>query len=36
VSIPYRVTAIFVRRGGRWVFHTYSGAEPQRFLPDGR
>jgi ketosteroid isomerase-like protein len=25
---PYRVTAVFVRRGGRWLWHTYSGSEP--------
>jgi ketosteroid isomerase-like protein len=25
---PYRVTAVFVRRDGRWLWHTYSGSEP--------
>lgn len=25
----YRTTAIFVRRGGRWSWHTYSGSEPR-------
>jgi ketosteroid isomerase-like protein len=27
-SGPYRVTAVFVRRDGRWLWHTYSGSEP--------
>jgi ketosteroid isomerase-like protein len=25
---PYRLTAVFVRRDGRWLWHTYSGSEP--------
>ena len=25
---PYRLTAVFVRRNGRWLWHTYSGSEP--------
>ena len=25
---PYRVTAVFLRRDGRWLWHTYSGSEP--------
>jgi ketosteroid isomerase-like protein len=25
---PYRVTAVFVRRDRRWLWHTYSGSEP--------
>jgi ketosteroid isomerase-like protein len=27
-SSPYRVTAILVRRDGRWLWHTHSGSEP--------
>ena len=25
---PYRLTAVFVQRDGRWLWHTYSGSEP--------
>jgi ketosteroid isomerase-like protein len=25
---PYRLTAVFVRGDGRWLWHTYSGSEP--------
>ena len=25
---PYRASAVFVRRDGRWLWHTYSGSEP--------
>jgi ketosteroid isomerase-like protein len=25
----YRATGIFVRRGGRWLWHTHSGSEPR-------
>ena len=25
---PYRLTAAFLRRDGRWLWHTYSGSEP--------
>jgi ketosteroid isomerase-like protein len=25
----YHVTGVFVRRGGRWVWHTHSGSEPR-------
>jgi len=25
---PYRLTAVFVRRDRRWLWHTYSGSEP--------
>jgi hypothetical protein len=24
----YRVTGVFVRRAGRWLWHTHSGSEP--------
>jgi hypothetical protein len=24
----YRLAAVFVRRDGRWLWHTYSGSEP--------
>ncbi len=27
---PYQVTGVFVRRGGRWLWHTHSGAEPNQ------
>lgn len=27
-TTPYRVTAVFVRRDGRWLWHTHSGSEP--------
>lgn len=27
-TTPYRVTAIFVRRDRRWLWHTHSGSEP--------
>ncbi len=27
-TTPYRVTAVFVRRKGRWLWHTHSGSEP--------
>jgi len=26
---PYRLTAIFQRRGASWVLHTFSGSEPR-------
>jgi ketosteroid isomerase-like protein len=26
--IPYRITAVFVRRDGGWRWHTFSGSEP--------
>ena len=29
VEGPYRVTAVFVRRGERWLWHTHSGSEPK-------
>jgi hypothetical protein len=25
---PFRATAVFLRRDGRWLWHTYSGSEP--------
>lgn len=27
-DLPYRVTGVFVRRGGRWLWHTHSGSAP--------
>jgi ketosteroid isomerase-like protein len=27
-GVPYRVTAIFVRRADEWRWHTFSGSEP--------
>jgi ketosteroid isomerase-like protein len=29
-TLPYRVTAVFVRRDGRWRWHTHHGSEPNR------
>jgi uncharacterized protein (TIGR02246 family) len=27
-TLPYRVTGVFVRRDGRWLWHTHHGSEP--------
>jgi uncharacterized protein (TIGR02246 family) len=27
-TMPYRVTGVFVRRGGHWLWHTHNGSEP--------
>lgn len=29
VTLPYRSTAIFVRQGATWLWHTHHGSEPQ-------
>ena len=29
-TVPYRVTAVFVRRDGRWLWHTHNGSEPNQ------
>ena len=28
-TIPYRLTAVLRRRGGRWAWHTFAGSEPR-------
>lgn len=28
-TLPYRVTAVFVRRGGAWRWHTFHGSAPK-------
>lgn len=28
LELPYRVTAVFLRLGGRWLWHTHSGSAP--------
>jgi uncharacterized protein (TIGR02246 family) len=30
VDIPYRLTAVLVRRDGAWRWHTFNGSEPGR------
>jgi len=27
-TVQYRLAAVFVRRDGRWLWHTFSGSEP--------
>lgn len=37
VEFPYRVTAVLVRRGDRWLWHTHHGSEPMLLdLPSDR
>jgi hypothetical protein len=32
---PYRVTAVFERRQGKWLWQLFSGAEPPGEAPPG-